>query len=153
MSLRIAIASDHAGWKLKEAIKEYLVTKGFFVVDFGVNSEDSVDYPDYAEKVSLAIINGEVDRGILICGTGIGMAITSNKFPGIRASLCYDEYTAKMARLHNDANVLALGGRVLDRDRAIRIVDVWLNTEFEGGRHERRLAKIKYIEDRLRKTE
>lgn len=153
MSLRVAIASDHAGWKLKEAIKEYLVTKGYSVIDFGVNSEDSVDYPDYAEKVSMAVIKGEVDRGILICGTGIGMAITSNKFPGIRASLCHDEYTAKMARLHNDANVLALGGRVLDRDRAIRIVDVWLNTEFEGGRHERRITKIKRIEDRLRKTE
>jgi ribose 5-phosphate isomerase B len=133
--MKVAIASDHAGWKLKEAIKKHLVEKNFSVFDFGSFGEDSVDYTDFAEKFAMAVIKGEVERGILICGTGIGMSITSNKFPGVRAALCFDEYTAKMSRLHNDANILVLGGRVLPVDTAFRIVDVWFETEFEGGRH------------------
>lgn len=148
--MKVAVASDHAGFSLKDTIRSYLTSLGHEVIDFGTFSEDSVDYPDYAEKVVDALVNGVVDRGILICGTGIGMSIVSNKFPGVRAALCYDEYTARMSRLHNDANILVLGGRVLSGEVAVRIVDIWLNTEFEGGRHIRRLEKIKRIEEKIR---
>jgi len=144
--MRIGIGSDHAGFHLKERIKGFLIEKGYEVVDFGTHSQDSTHYPLFAKEVSLAVQRGEVDRGILICGTGIGMAITANKFKGVRAALCLNEYMARMSRLHNDANVLCLGGRVLGEDLALSIVLVWLETPFEGGRHLKRLEFIRDIE-------
>ncbi len=145
----IAIGSDHAGYRLKEVIKEFLLAMGYNCVDFGVDGECSVDYPDYGIKVSEAISKGEFERGILICGTGLGMSIVANKFPGVRATLCHDLYTARMSRLHNDSNILVLGGRVLEEDLACQMVRVWIETPFEGGRHESRLRKIRAIEERL----
>ncbi len=142
----IAIGSDHAGYPLKEKIKEFLLSKGYHVLDFGTQSTESTDYPIFAKEVCLAIQRGEAQRGILICGTGIGMSITANKFKGIRASLCFNEYMARMSRKHNDANVLCLGERIIGYDLAIAIVDAWLSTDFEGGRHERRVRLIREIE-------
>lgn len=145
--LTIAIGSDHAGYPLKEKIKEFLLSKGYKVLDFGTESTDSTDYPLFAKDVCLAVQRGEAQRGILVCGTGIGMSITANKFKGIRAALCLNEYMARMSRKHNDANVLCLGDRILGDDLALAIVEVWLATEFEGGRHERRVKLIREIED------
>ncbi len=122
------------------------MSQGLEVLDFGTFSEDSVDYPDFAIKAIKALLRGEVDRAILMCGTGIGMSIVANRFPGIRAALCHDVYTARMSRLHNDANVLVMGGRVLSPEVAQEMVKVWLTEPFEGGRHERRLRKIEDIE-------
>ncbi len=144
--MKIALACDHGGFKLKEHIKRFLASEGVEVLDFGTFSEDSVDYPDFAIKAIKALLSGEVDRAILMCGTGIGMSIVANRFPGIRAALCHDVYTAKMSRLHNDANVLVMGGRVLSPEVAQEMVKVWLTEPFEGGRHERRLRKIEGIE-------
>ena len=144
--MKIAIGSDHAGYDLKEEIKKYLEDKGFAVLDKGTNSKESVDYPVFGESVAETVAKGEADRGIVICGTGIGISISANKVKGIRAALCTNEYMAKMARKHNDANVLALGARVLGVDLALSIVDAFLNTEFEGGRHERRVHLIHNIE-------
>lgn len=149
--MKIAIGSDHGGFQLKEAVKDYLVENNYDVEDFGAHSTDSVDYPEIGEKVALAIKDGEYDRGILVCGTGLGISISANKVPGIRAALVSDTFTAKMSRAHNDANILALGGRVLGVDLALEIVDVWLKTEFEGGRHERRVNKIKDLETKYNK--
>ena len=118
-------------------------------IDFGTDSPQSVDYPDFGEKVSKAVSAGNVERGILICGTGIGMSIVANKIPNIRAALCNDMFTAKMSRMHNDANVLVIGGRIVGRDLAKEIVRTWFSTEFEGGRHANRLKKIKLIEERF----
>ncbi|BAI79978.1 ribose 5-phosphate isomerase B [Deferribacter desulfuricans SSM1] len=139
---KIALGSDHGGFRLKEEIKNYLESKGFEAIDFGTESESSVDYPDFAFKVVKAIINGDVEKGIIMCGTGIGISITANRFPGIRAALCWDSFTAKMSRLHNNSNLLAMGGRIIGVELAKDIVDTWLSTEFEGGRHERRINKI-----------
>ncbi len=147
--MKIAIGSDHAGFDLKTDIIALLKEMGFECIDFGTNGPQSVDYPDFGEKVSIAVSKGEIDRGILICGTGIGMSIVANKFPNIRASLCNDLFTAKMSRLHNDANILVIGGRIVGKDLAREIVRVWLTTEFEGGRHFMRLEKIKRIEDKI----
>ncbi len=147
--LTIALGSDHAGYSLKEKIKEFLLSKGYRVLDFGTQSTESTDYPLFAKEVCLSIQRGEAQRGILICGTGIGMAITANKFKGIRAALCLNEYMARMSRKHNDANVLCLGDRVIGDDLALSIVEAWLSTDFEGGRHERRIRLIKEIEDML----
>lgn len=147
--MKIAIGSDHAGFDLKTDIIALLKEMGFECIDFGTNGPQSVDYPDFGEKVSIAVSKGEIDRGILICGTGIGMSIVANKFPNIRASLCNDLFTAKMSRLHNDANILVIGGRIVGKDLAREIVRVWLTTEFEGGRHLMRLEKIKRIEDKI----
>ncbi len=147
--MRVAIASDHGGYRLKEFVRRLLEEMEVEVLDFGTDSEESVDYPFYAAKVARAVASGEVDRGILCCGTGIGMSIVANRFPGVRAALCHDEYTARMSRLHNDANVLALGGRVLGEGVAAEIVRVWLETPFEGGRHERRLGKLEEIEKEI----
>ncbi|HHN65168.1 MAG TPA: ribose 5-phosphate isomerase B [Nitrospirae bacterium] len=147
--VRIAIGSDHAGLELKNFIKDILIQKGLEPLDFGTNEDSSVDYPDFGEQVSSAVSRGDVERGILICGTGIGMSIVANKFPGIRATLCHDEYTARMSRLHNDSNILVLAGRLLERDMAVRILETWLVTPFEGGRHLRRLDKIMKIEKRI----
>ncbi len=144
--MRIAIGSDHAGFPLKERIKNFLIEKGHEVIDFGTTSRDSTHYPLFAKEVSLAVQRGEAERGILVCGTGIGMSITANKFKGVRAALCFNEYMARMSRLHNDANVLCLGDRVLGEELALSIVEVWLETPFEGGRHTKRLELIKEIE-------
>jgi len=145
--MKIAIGSDHAGFGLKEDVLAILKGTAHEVVDCGTNTTASVDYPDFGEKVARKVSAGEVDRGILICGTGIGMSMVANKFPNVRAALCNDLFSAKMSRLHNDANVLVLGGRIIGRDLAAEIVRTWLDTVFEGDRHMRRLQKIKNIED------
>lgn len=149
VNMKIAIASDHGGRELKEKIIVLLKEEGLEVVDYGVDNPESVDYPDYGIKVANAVSKGIAERGILSCGTGIGMSIVANKFPDVRAALCYDMFTARMSRLHNDANILVLGGRVLDKEIALMMVDVWLRTGFEGGRHQRRLDKISEIEKGL----
>lgn len=143
----IAIGSDHGGYELKEHVKKHLVENGVEVKDFGTFSEASVDYPDCAKPVCEAVINGEAERGILLCGTGIGISIAANKYKGIRAALCSDVYSAMMAKQHNNANILCLGGRVTGRELAFMIVDTWLKTEFEGGRHADRIKKIQDIEN------
>ena len=147
--MKVAIGSDHAGIELKKDIVSLLNEMKIECIDFGTDSPQSVDYPDFGEKVSKAVSAGNVERGILICGTGIGMSIVANKIPDIRASLCNDLFTAKMSRLHNDANVLVIGGRIVGRDLAKEIVRTWFSTEFEGGRHANRLKKIKLIEERF----
>ncbi len=146
--MKIAIASDHAGFPLKETIKKYLDDLGYEYKDFGTTNEESVDYPDYASKVAKAVSENKFEKGILICGTGIGMSIVANKFPGVRAALCYDVETARLSREHNDANVLTLGGRTTNHELAKEIVHVWLTTEFVGERHLRRVNKIKEIDSR-----
>ena len=143
----IGIGSDHGGFELKGYIIEYLKGQGIEVKDFGTYSEDSVDYPDCAAPVCKAVQSSEIEKGILICGTGIGISIAANKHKGIRAALCSDVYSAKMSRQHNNAQILCLGGRVTGRELAYMIVDTWLNTEFEGGRHEKRVEKIHLAEN------
>lgn len=147
--MKIAIASDHAGRELKEKIVSLLNENGMDVIDYGVDNPESADYPDYGIKVARVVSKGEVDRGILSCGTGIGMSIVANKFPNVRAALCCDINTAKMSRLHNDANILVLGGRTLEKNIALSILEVWLKTDFEGGRHQKRLDKIRDLEKEL----
>lgn len=149
--MTIAIGCDHAGFELKREIISLLDDLRVECIDYGTKGHKSVDYPDIGEKVSEAISSGKIEKGILICGTGIGMSIVANKFPNVRASLCNDLYTAKMSRLHNDANILALGGRIVGKDLAKEIVRVWVSTPFEGERHCVRLKKITQIEDRLTK--
>jgi ribose 5-phosphate isomerase B len=144
----VALGADHAGWELKEALKAWLIDHGHHVLDFGTHSPDSVDYPDYALQVAEAVAVGKVERGVLVCGTGIGMAIAANKVAGVRAAPCSDLYTARMSREHNDANVLALGGRLMGREMALEILKVWLDTAFAGGRHSGRVDKIGTIEHR-----
>ena len=138
----IGIASDHAGFELKVNIVLLLSELGYEVNDMGPANSDSVDYPDYGISVAKAVTANKVSRGIVICGTGIGMSIVVNRFPGIRGTLCSDVYTAKLCRQHNNSNILIMGGRVVDHDLAKEIVKVWLNTPFEGGRHQKRLDKI-----------
>jgi len=145
--MKIALACDHGGFRLKEAIKSYLKELGVELIDYGTFSEDSVDYPDFAKRAAEGIVKGEADRGIFICGTGIGISIAANKVRGIRAALCYNVYAAEMSRRHNDANVLCLGGRVIGEELAKRIVKAWLETPFEGGRHQRRIKKIEEMEE------
>jgi ribose 5-phosphate isomerase B len=141
--VKLAIGADHGGFELKQEVIKYLQTvKTVEVSDFGAASKDSVDYPDYGKKVSEAVSNKAVDRGILICGTGIGMSIVANRYPKVRAALCHDHFTARMSRLHNDANILVMGERVIGRGVALEVVKTWLETEFEGGRHQLRLDKI-----------
>ncbi|MFX1511384.1 MAG: ribose 5-phosphate isomerase B [Promethearchaeota archaeon] len=147
---QIVIASDHTGLRLKEKIKLYFKEKNIDVVDLGTHSEKATDYPDFAEKVALYIKNNEDTRGILICGTGIGMSIAANRYNHIYASLCYDETTAEMARKHNNSNVLVLGARTTEYEKAISIIDIWLKTQFEEGRHRRRLEKIKQFDSLTR---
>lgn len=151
--MRIILGCDHGGLEMKEAIHGMLKTLDMDATDVGTINEDSVDYPDFAAKVAGAVSSGEADRGIAVCGTGIGMSIVANKYPGVRAALCHDSYTARMSRLHNDANVLVLGGRVIGREVALEILKVWLATPFEGGRHQRRLDKIADIEKSVCKKE
>ena len=133
---KIAIASDHGGFDLKESVIAHLLNDDWEIDDLGPSNEDSVDYPDYGVKLAEAIANKEVERGIVICGTGVGMSIVVNRFPGIRGTLCSDVYTAKMCREHNDSNILIMGGRVIGKGLASEIVDTWLSTAFEGGRHQ-----------------
>ena len=144
--MKVAIASDHRGFHLKEKVISLLKSKGHTVVDEGPASEASVDYPDFAALVSKKVSHHEVDRGILICGTGIGMAIAANKFPGVRAAACADEVTAELSRRHNDLNVLCLSGDLLSSRVTERLVEIWMETEFEGGRHARRIDKIGELE-------
>jgi len=146
--MKIALGSDHGGYELKEYLKEHLKGKGIEFVDCGTNSTESVDYPEFGEKVAELVKAKECDLGIVCCGTGIGISISANKVPGIRCALCSDCYSAKMSREHNNANVLALGARVLGRDLAMEIVDSWLESEFQGGRHGRRVDKISDIENK-----
>jgi ribose 5-phosphate isomerase B len=145
--MRIAMGADHAGYELKNKIRDYLVKQGFEVQDEGTNSGDSVDYPDFAAKVGSDVASQEVDRGILVCGSGIGMAIAANKVHGVRSANISSEYEAEMSREHNDLNVLTLGARILDEAKAFSIVDVWLKTQFAGDRHQRRVQKMMAIEE------
>jgi len=149
--MTIAIGCDHAGIELKKEILSLLQELDLEYIDYGTDGPQSVDYPDFGEKVSEAVSAGQIEKGILICGTGIGMSIVANKFPGVRASLCNELFTAKMSRLHNDANILVLGGRIVGKDLAKEIVKTWVSTPFEGERHTRRLDKISHIERRLQK--
>lgn len=142
----IAIGSDHGGFKLKEEVKKHLEEIGIQYKDFGTHSLASVDYPDIGHAVSKAVVSGECTRGILICGTGIGISIAANKVKGIRAALCNDVFSAQMSREHNDANILAMGERVIGVGLAMAIVDMWLKTDFAGGRHADRVCKISEIE-------
>jgi ribose 5-phosphate isomerase B len=144
--MRIAVAADHAGFALKEALKSYLVQLGHEVMDFGTHSEEMVDYPDLAAPAARAVAAGECDRGVFCCGTGLGVMLTANKVRGIRAVVCHECFSARMSRLHNDANVLCLGGRVHAIGLAQELVHVWLETPFEGGRHAVRVDKIKALE-------
>ncbi len=144
--MQIAIGSDHRGFGMKLKLSEVLTELGHTVMDEGTHSTESCDYPDVASAVARKVSSGEADRGILVCGTGIGMAITANKFPGIRATTCHDEITAEICRRHNDVNVLCLSGDLLGESRLDNLLRVWLETEFEGGRHARRLEKIAEIE-------
>jgi ribose 5-phosphate isomerase B len=146
--MRIAIASDHAGFDLKKGILDHLVKRGIEVEDFGCGPDERVDYVDFGEKASRAVLSGKCDRAILFCGTGLGMAIVANKQKGIRATPCWDEYVAEVSRSHNDSNCLTLGGRIIPLDEAVLFVDIWLDTEYEGGRHQHRLDKISKIEEK-----
>lgn len=139
---KVVIGSDHGGFEYKEEIKKFLLEKGYKIIDVGTNSKESCDYPVFAKEAAQKIINGEADRGILICGTGIGMSITANKFKGIRAALCGDTFSARATRAHNNSNILCLGERVIGLGLALDIVNIWLNTEYEGGRHQKRIDMI-----------
>jgi ribose 5-phosphate isomerase B len=142
----IMIGTDHAGFALKETLKPFLVRLGITVADTGTASSDPVDYPDIGCRVAAGVSSGACGRGILICGSGIGMTIVANKYPGVRAALCLDEETARMSRLHNDSNILCLAGRKTEPEKAKKIISVWLETPFEGGRHSRRIDKIRELE-------
>jgi ribose 5-phosphate isomerase B len=144
--MKLALGADHAGYILKDHIRQYVSDRGHLVIDEGTNTSDSVDYPDYAAKVAEDVATGRAERGILVCGSGIGMAITANKVPGIRAANICSEYEAQMSREHNNLNVLTLGARILSESAAKHIVQIWLDTPFSGGRHSARLEKIHDIE-------
>lgn len=144
--MRVAIGCDHAGLDLKPAVREVLDEFGAHVVDLGTNTGDSVDYPDYGAAVARAVVSGEADLGIVLCGTGIGISIAANKVPGARAALCQDPYSARMSREHNDANVLAMGARVVGAGLAQEIVRAWLGASFAGGRHQRRVEKLNQLD-------
>ena len=145
--MKIGIGNDHSALELKAEIIEFLENKGHEVVDYGTHSPESCDYPVYGEKVAHAVVNQEVDQGILICGTGLGISLAANKVKGIRAAVCSEPFTARMARQHNNCNILAFGARVVGGELAKMIVETWLNTEFEGGRHQRRVDMISAIEE------
>lgn len=147
--MKIAIGCDHAGFGLKEEIIALLQNLGVDYTDCGTDSAESVDYPDFGRKVAELVSAGSIEKGILICGTGLGMSMVANKYPNVRAALCNDMFTAKMSRLHNDANILVIGGRIVGRDLAYEIVETWLSTLFGGERHLKRIRKIKEIEEDL----
>ena len=140
--MKIALASDHGGYQLKEEVKKYLEDRGIEILDLGTNSEESVDYPEYGHACGEAVASGKADRGIVCCGTGIGISIAANKVKGVRCALCTDVNMAVMTRKHNDANMLAMGGRTTDTKTALEITAAWLDTEFEGGRHQRRVDML-----------
>jgi ribose 5-phosphate isomerase B len=140
--MKVIVGSDHAGFSLKTQVKSLLENMGYTVEDAGCHGEDSVDYPIYGKAVATAVAQGKFARGILICGSGLGMSMIANRFPGVRAALCNDLYSAILSRRHNDANLLVMGGRLIGRDLAEEIVRTWLTTEFDGGRHGRRLAQL-----------
>ena len=141
--MKIAMAADHGGFEHKNEVRDFLIKQGHEVIDYGTNSSDSVDYNEYAQKVAEAVKNKEVERGILVCGTGVGMSIMANKVEGVRAALVSDLFTAEATRLHNDSNVLAMGGRIISKDLAVQISDIWVNTPFSNeDRHMRRIGKI-----------
>lgn len=146
--IKIVLGADHAGFALKEKVREYLTDKGLEVEDEGPLTPGPVDYPDFAEKVATRVAAQQADYGVLVCGTGLGMAIAANKVAGVRAATCNDTLSAHFARAHNDANVLALGGRLVDHATARKILDIWLATPFEGGRHGRRVDKIAAIDQK-----
>lgn len=139
---KIALGCDHGGYELKTYVERFLSKNGYSYKDFGTFDSKSIDYPEIAKTVSTAVTNGSYGKGILICGTGLGVCVAANKTKGIRATTCHDTYSARMSRAHNDANILTMGGRVVGRDLALDIVETWLNTEFEGGRHKRRIDSI-----------
>jgi ribose 5-phosphate isomerase B len=144
----IAIGSDHAGYELKEDIKQYLIELGHQVIDYGTDSSEMIDYPDIVFRLAEDVVQEKAERGIICCGTGVGVAIAANKVPGIRAANCHDTFSARSSREHNDANILTLGGRVIGKGLAQEIVKVWLESQFLGGRHQRRLNKVKEYENR-----
>ena len=140
--MKIALAADHGGFEMKNQIAQYLKSKNFDVVDLGTNSSESVDYPDFAQKVVHKLSTKEADLGILVCGTGIGISIAANRHKGIRAALLYDDYVAKVAKEHNNANVLCFGGRTMKSEDVLKRIDIFLAAKYEGGRHDRRLCKL-----------
>ena len=140
--MKIAVASDHGGFKLKEEVKAHLLERGLEVMDLGTHTEDSVDYPAYGKACGEAVVSGQADVGIVVCGTGIGISIAANKVKGVRCGLCTSVEMATLTKQHNNANVLALGGRTTESGLAMQIVDAWLDTEFEGGRHQRRVDML-----------
>ncbi len=140
--MKIVIGSDHAGFELKQKVKQHLLGRGLDVKDVGTGGTERVDYPVYAHRVGRAVAAGSADRGVVVCGTGIGVCIGANKVAGIRAALAYSEETARLASAHNDANVLCLGGRTMDHKKALRMLDIWLDTPFDGGRHARRVNML-----------
>ena len=146
--MKIAIGRDHGGYVLKDAVIGCLKKRGIEVIDCGTNSTDSVDYPVFGEKVARLVAKGECEKGVVMCGTGIGISIAANKVKGIRCALCHDEYTAKMTAMHNNSNVLAMGGRVVTPEKAVQILENWLDTQFEGGRHIKRVDMLTEIENR-----
>ena len=146
--MKIAIGNDHSAVEMKNEIKAFLESKGYEVIDEGTNTTESCDYPIYGEKVGRAVVDGEADLGIAICGTGLGISLAANKVKGIRAAVCSEPFTAKMARAHNNCNILAFGARVVGPELAKMIVETWLDTDFEGGRHQRRVDLIMEIENK-----
>ena len=149
--MKIAVASDHGGFNLKNKIKKYLQSNGYEIFDFGTDSAERCDYPDFALPAAEAVASGKCDRGIIICTTGIGVSIVANKVPHVRCALCQDEYCAELTRRHNDANVLAMGEKVVEEGNALKLVDIFLKTEFEGGVHQRRVEKITAVEKKYGK--
>ena len=140
--MKIALAADHGGFQMKEALKAHLVERGIDVLDLGTDSEASVDYPKYGRACGEAVVSGQADSGIIVCGTGIGISIAANKVKGIRAAVVTNEFMAEMTKKHNNANIISFGGRVISIEEAIRLTDIWLDTEFEGGRHQNRIDQI-----------
>ena len=147
--MKIVVASDHRGFQVKSRILAQIVELGHEPIDMGPLTAEIVDYPDFGAKASRAVSEGQADRAILICGSGIGMSIVANKFPGVRAALCHDELTAEMSRRHNDANILCLSADLLGERLTLRMIELWLETAFEGGRHARRIGKISEVEGQL----
>jgi ribose 5-phosphate isomerase B len=148
--MKIVLGSDHAGFKLKADLRDYLVEQNIAIFDMGVEEKTPADYPEIARAVAEKISRKEFERGILICGSGIGMSIVANRFPGVRAALCHDLYTARMSREHNDANLLVLGGRLIGKGLAREMIKVWLESVFQGGRHQRRLDQIESLDKEMR---
>jgi ribose 5-phosphate isomerase B len=148
--MNVAMGADEAGYQLKEIIRNFLETKGYAVKDFGVYNEDAVLYPDYAVSVAESILNGECERGVLICGTGIGMAITANKVPGIRAAVCHDVYSAERARKSNDAQIICLGARIVGSELAKMLLETWLKSDFAGGNSVRKVERIQYYDEKYK---